>query len=119
MASYVVVCCANIAALEGPIESERLIRPYVFPIAIPAMAHVESCDHGGLPRCHQGVVRPVYTAYRSQARGDQGYFRNFASRVRFAIFIFPRTEPSPVERNAERTLSSRQNFGSILGLLHC
>ena len=41
-----------------------------------------------------------------QARGGQGYSRNFASRVRFAIFIFPRTEPSPGERNAERTLSS-------------
>jgi hypothetical protein len=47
----------------------------------------------------------------------KGYSRNFASRVRFAIFIFPRTEPFLGERNAERTLSSRQNFGSILGLL--
>jgi hypothetical protein len=36
-----VVCGANIAALEGLIESERLIRPYVFPIAIPSM-HMSS-----------------------------------------------------------------------------
>ena len=71
-------------------------------------------------RSYMGLLRRLKAqGYRSQARGDQGYSRNFASWVRFAIFIFPRTETSPGERNAERTLSSRQNFGSILGLLHC
>jgi len=35
-------------------------------------------------------------------------------------FSFFRERKLPLgERNAERTLSSRQNFGSILGLLHC